>query len=285
MDLKQIELFLKVAEKKSFTRAAEELFVTQQLVSKRISELEKELGVSLFERTTKMVKLTEIGQLAYYKLSRNMLMMRQSIAELKEYSIADMPKLRLGIYRGVRKAVSASVLEQIYTQVSAGDVELVIVEHVGDTKALDAGKQDLFFTFIDDVEKWEEYGCLPVKDSRHQAIVSCQHPWCAKGPISRADARKEVFHRVVVQAGTIGSNIYVQMPGRLCIEHENIHTVLAMVEMNRGFTILPADEELLHHYQVAAVELGFSVQHIRIVGLYQKDNQNPALKRILAQEI
>ncbi len=100
MDLKQIELFLKAAEKKSFTRAAEELFVTQQLVSKRISELEKELGVLLFERTTKMVRLTEIGQLAYYKLSRNMLMMRQSIAELKEYSIAEMPKLRLGIYRG-----------------------------------------------------------------------------------------------------------------------------------------------------------------------------------------
>ena len=59
MDLKQIELFLKAAEKKSFTRAAEELFVTQQLVSKRISELEKELGVLLFERTTKMVRLTE----------------------------------------------------------------------------------------------------------------------------------------------------------------------------------------------------------------------------------
>ena len=58
-----------------------------------------------------------------------------------------------------------------------------------------------------------------------------------------------------------------------------------MVEMNRGFTILPADEELLDHYQVTAVELGFSVQHIRIAGLYQKDNENPALKRILAQEI
>ena len=57
------------------------------------------------------------------------------------------------------------------------------------------------------------------------------------------------------------------------------------LEMNRGFTILPADEELLDHYQVTAVELGFSVQHIRIAGLYQKDNENPALKRILAQEI
>lgn len=285
MDLKQIELFLKVAEKKSFTRAAEELFVTQQLVSKRISELEKELGVQLFERTTKMVKLTEVGQLAYYKLSRNMLMISHSIAELKEYSRAETPKLHLGIYCGVRKRVSASMLEQIYTQVSVDAVELVIAQHVGDMKALDAGKQDIFFTFIDDMEKWDEYGCLPVAESRYQAIVSCRHPWCAKGLVQRADARRETFHRVAVQAGTIGSNIYVQMPGRLCVEHENIHTVLAMVELNRGFTILPADEELLEHYQVQGVDLGFPVQPTRIVGLYQRDNQNPALKRILAREI
>ena len=59
----QIEYFLAVAKNLSFTKTADEFYVTQPAVSKQISFLEKELGVALFDRTNKATKLTEAGVL------------------------------------------------------------------------------------------------------------------------------------------------------------------------------------------------------------------------------
>jgi len=61
----QIDYFLAVAINSSFTKAAEELFVSQPAISKQISLLEKETGVKLFERTKKGTKLTEAGELYF----------------------------------------------------------------------------------------------------------------------------------------------------------------------------------------------------------------------------
>ena len=62
MDLKQIEIFIKVARLKSFSKAAEEIFLSQPAVSAQISSLEKELDSQLFNRSSKDIGLTEAGE-------------------------------------------------------------------------------------------------------------------------------------------------------------------------------------------------------------------------------
>jgi len=65
----QIDYFLAVAINSSFTKASEELYVSQPAISKQISLMEKELGVKLFRRTNKATQLTEAGEL-YFDLFR-----------------------------------------------------------------------------------------------------------------------------------------------------------------------------------------------------------------------
>lgn len=65
MDLKQLEYFLACARCGSLTKAAEELYTTQPHVSLVIKSLERELGVSLFDRRTRGVELTEDGNRIY----------------------------------------------------------------------------------------------------------------------------------------------------------------------------------------------------------------------------
>lgn len=60
--LRELRVFVAVAERLSFTRAAEELGLTQQTVSKTIRDLETELDVELLERTSHAVRLTAAGQ-------------------------------------------------------------------------------------------------------------------------------------------------------------------------------------------------------------------------------
>ncbi len=65
MNLKQLEAFVRVSERKSFSKAARELFLTQPTISAHISSLEKELDVRLFVRNTKEVDLSEEGKKLY----------------------------------------------------------------------------------------------------------------------------------------------------------------------------------------------------------------------------
>jgi DNA-binding transcriptional LysR family regulator len=65
MEFYQLVYFRKVAETKSISRAAEELFVTQPAVSKQIKAIEEELGVLLFDRLGKKVHLTRTGEALY----------------------------------------------------------------------------------------------------------------------------------------------------------------------------------------------------------------------------
>ena len=62
MELQQMRYALAIAEEQSFTRAAERCFVVQSALSRQIKSLESELGLTLFARTSRKVKVTPAGE-------------------------------------------------------------------------------------------------------------------------------------------------------------------------------------------------------------------------------
>ncbi len=84
--LRQLKVFERVARRLSFTRAAEELFLTQPAVSMQIKQLEEVIGLPLFERLGKKIYLTRAGE-ELYQLSRTVAQQiddaEQLIEELK----------------------------------------------------------------------------------------------------------------------------------------------------------------------------------------------------------
>jgi DNA-binding transcriptional LysR family regulator len=86
MTFRQFEIFLAVARAKSFTRAAETLHVSQSTLSQHVLELERELGVRLFDRLGRAVTLTEGGRLLEEHATRiatTVASARRAIDELK----------------------------------------------------------------------------------------------------------------------------------------------------------------------------------------------------------
>jgi len=82
MDVNQLVIFAKVAEGKSFTKAAIELGIEKSTVSSKISSLEKRLGLRLLNRTTRLVTLTEAGE-GYYQYCRHIV---ETVWEASHYA-------------------------------------------------------------------------------------------------------------------------------------------------------------------------------------------------------
>jgi DNA-binding transcriptional LysR family regulator len=65
MELRQLNYFITISDLKSFTRAAKKLFISQPALTNQMNSLESELGMRLFERTSRSVSLTSAGQTFY----------------------------------------------------------------------------------------------------------------------------------------------------------------------------------------------------------------------------
>lgn len=62
MELNQVKEFIALTKTENYLEAAENLFISQSSLSKHIKSLEAELGTTLFDRTTRQVKLNEVGK-------------------------------------------------------------------------------------------------------------------------------------------------------------------------------------------------------------------------------
>lgn len=86
MDFKQLEAFLSVAKFRSFSKAANAIYLSQPTISSHISSLERELNVQLFDRTSKEVNLTPSGE-AFLQYANDILNTRNhAIAELCNFN-------------------------------------------------------------------------------------------------------------------------------------------------------------------------------------------------------
>src|SRR2546425_7690310 len=86
MTFRQFEIFLAVARAKSFTRAAEALHLSQSTLSVHVAELERELGVRVFDRVGRAVTITEAGRLLEEhakRIASTLASARQTIDELR----------------------------------------------------------------------------------------------------------------------------------------------------------------------------------------------------------
>lgn len=96
MTLIQLESFLRTAETQSFTKAAEKLYVSRQVISAHVRALEKELDCALFRRGGKAIQLTESGAILFRRLSVMEGQLRAAITEAKTCA-EDRVDLNIGV--------------------------------------------------------------------------------------------------------------------------------------------------------------------------------------------
>ena len=95
LELLQLKYFQVVARLEHISKAAEELYVSQPALSKTISQLEKELGIRLFDRNGKYIKLNRYGKAFCAKVERALKTLEDAKHELKDMSNDPCEEIRL----------------------------------------------------------------------------------------------------------------------------------------------------------------------------------------------
>lgn len=103
MDYKQLQFFLSVCEEKSISRAAEKSYVSQQAISKSLSNLEQEFGVQLFVRTASGVSLTEAGQLLERQARPHLAERDEILHQMQRFR--SKPQICIGYFMGLLQAL------------------------------------------------------------------------------------------------------------------------------------------------------------------------------------
>lgn len=129
LDLDALEAFVRVAELRSFTRAAEALGTTQSAVSLKVKRLEEGLGRRLLERTPRLVRLAD-GCGAFLEAARDLLRRRdETLATLHRRD-----RLRLSL--GISDQAAGRDLPSVLQGIAAADPDLLPDVHVGASRDL-----------------------------------------------------------------------------------------------------------------------------------------------------
>ncbi len=286
MELRHLRYFLAVAEELNFSRAAERLHIAQPPLSQQIKDLETELGVLLFERTKRQVKLTPPGRVFFQEAQR--------VLEQAEWA-AEMAKLaakgqrgRLSI--GFNSSATYSVLPKILREYrrNCPDVELILqeltttqqIESLSDNR-IDVG---LLYSPLDK----EALNSLLIYREPLIMALNSHHPLSQAPNPSLEMFKNESF---ILPPYQIGGGLYKQIMSffeevnfvpKLVQEAIQLQTMISLVAGGVGIAIVPASLQNLQLEGVVYRSLQETTPEIEIAVAWRQNNCSPILNKFLA---
>lgn len=196
MTFSQIRYFIEVADCLSFTEAANRLYVSQQAVSNQIRNLEKEIGVPLFSRTTKQVVLTEGGKMLYDEWKELLRRSDESIETARQTYGRSRMKIRIGIAEvsGIIDVISRALASysDAFPEV---EFETEIRPFIKLEELLQKKEADVIVTLSSELSKYESaYETRPIFDLQLGIALSAKHRLGDKLDLSIADLREETIY-------------------------------------------------------------------------------------------
>ncbi|HMV48506.1 MAG TPA: LysR family transcriptional regulator [Blastocatellia bacterium] len=239
MDIYQIKYFLAVVDAGNFSRAAERVHVTQPTLSTGIKKLEEELGVALFERNNREVKLTAAGG---QFVNRARVIYREMEQAKSEMTIArTQAVLRLGVLKTLPME-SVAGLARAFRE-SHPEVLLELSDGADDDlrARLRTGQIDLALTVLRAEEN--SNASLALTEETLFLAAGDQHPLAQKASVRLEDVDGQPFIERLNCEIWPGLLVEFQRHGvrpRIVYRAENDQSVMSLIAVEQGLSVMPA---------------------------------------------
>jgi DNA-binding transcriptional LysR family regulator len=282
VELQQIRYFLTLAAELHFWHSAEKLFITQSALSRQIKALEDELGVQLFERSNRTVKLTKAGAF----MQEQWLRMMEEIDRVHRQA----KSIHEGTYGMVSIAYPGSIaygfLPALISAIANAlpEVKLELVEPT------DVSIEQLLLNYQLDLALRRDPAENPALQStmlyseHFSLIVPEGHPLNQQNFQSLAEVKDEKF----ILSGLHHKTYYVSSLRQLFRTYNfepNVHIesdfgamVLSLVAKGLGVSIMPSSYAISAPAGVRFINLP---QQTNLYATWRKDDNNPVLRNVL----
>jgi DNA-binding transcriptional LysR family regulator len=185
MELRDIEIFLTLAEELHFGRTAERLRVSQARVSQSISAQERRLGVALFDRTSRRVALTPVGRRLREDLQQAVDLLHAGLARAQAAGPGADRTLRLGVF-GHAGHELRPMIDVFRDRYPGSDVQFGEINGFDAFAALRSGEHDAHVLWLPVAEPDLTVGPVVLTGGRVLAVAA-DHPLAERGVASLED--------------------------------------------------------------------------------------------------
>ena len=244
MEFRQLRYFVTVAQELHFGRAAERLDITQPALSKQIRVLETNIGIKLFFRTKRSVKLTPAGEVFLTETKKLLKQGENAIAKAKRTAKGETGKLAIGFTATATYTVLPELIGHFRFSYPRVELEMLELCTEAQVTALNRGEIDIGFLHPPiDSRGLEVY---PLSSEEFVVVLPKQHRLITKESLSLKDLAQESF---ILHPRSEGPFLYDEF-FKLCRQHgfqphiakevDGHQTRMCFVAARMGITFIPA---------------------------------------------
>ena len=238
--IEQIQYFLAVKKYNGFSTAANELCISQSSLSKQIKALEKELGITLFDRNSRVTSLTEAGEDFYIYALKFLDDYNNIIQAMRKHSSSKNCTLNIGTIAVLTQYGLTSTIASFKNNYS--NIDINIFEDENDAILNMLIKSEIDFAIVRDFNlPRDSFDVTPLAEDELVVVTSNNHPFTKKKYISFNDLKNENF---IICAKSGVFDICVKECNKLGFTPNVVHninkieTILGLVSEGLGITLI-----------------------------------------------
>jgi DNA-binding transcriptional LysR family regulator len=285
MDIKKLQYFIAVAEELHFNRAAEKLNMTQPPLSQQIQALENEIGVKLFERNKRQVRLTAAGAVFLEETKLILSQLERSIKTTQLAGQGIIGHLNIGFIDSAAGGVLVDMLKVFRERFPQIQLTLHEMTSAQQWKALHEGTIHIGFVRYTEPSKHINHRLLVIESL--VAVLPEQHHTARLPALSIRSLALEPFISFPRQLGAPFHDLIMSF----CAQHDmypnvvqeaiQMYTIVNLVAANLGVSIVPSSVAVFKREGVVFRTFEESTPSIPLYAAWRTDSDRASLSALL----
>ena len=295
MNTNQLRYFVTAAESRSFTKAAEQYYISQTAITQQIKALEDTLGVALFDRSSRPIALTPAGSTFLTDARAILERMDHAMHRVQEASVGMVGNLRVGYTKGYERNDKANeMMKQLHRKYP----NVLVSCYRRNTDFLASGllkdEFDIIFTWDStELMKNEAVECVLMERSPLMVAVYAHHPLARRKSIRRQELKNDkiLFMTPSSNGESVGDLRFYEKyeeagyHPNIIFRSNDAESILMMISAEEGVSILPAyvTQKLINAENIVFIPLIGEEEVVEIIAAWKKDNGNMVLQQLKEQ--
>ena len=245
MDIYQMKYVVALAKHRNFTLAAESCFISQSSLSQQISKLEKELGVKLFDRTTRTIRITEAGA-AFVETAEGILRDVDRLEQtMSTYAGFLRGTINIGAITALEKIGFSEMVTDFYAQYPNLTLNIYQGKSLSLLESLEKRNIDIAFVTQPREHNHPQIDFWPIGRDEYTLIISEKHPLASRDEVDISELRDEDF--ILQHPDQSVSGLCIQacneagFTPRVISRIESVSIAMNLARQGLGVVFLPAE--------------------------------------------